>query len=172
MFLPHTRYAKINIATLKFIFRVSKIAEYEVSVFPHIFLSPVQNLSPGIMKKLLLVIFLLSSVPLLKAEEKHRFGDRKNVRLHLINRTAQSIDAYSTQRLLNIEGGRESNPLARPLVRHGWKGQAAASYGLGFGGTLLGSYLLHRWGHHKLERITPIFVATPTALAGGLNFRF
>ncbi len=65
------------------------------------------------MKKILLVIFLLSSVALLKAEEKHRFWDRKNVRLHLINLTAQSIDAYSTQRLLNKEGGRESNPLAR-----------------------------------------------------------
>ena len=124
------------------------------------------------MKNLILIVILLLSVPLLKAEEKHRFWDQKNVRLHLINLTAQSVDAYSTQRLLNVEGGRESNPLARPLVRHGWKGQAAASYGLGFGGTLLGSYLLHRWGHHKLERITPIFVATPTALAGGLNFRF
>ena len=125
-----------------------------------------------ILKKLLLVIFLLSTVPLLKAEEKHRFWDRKNVRLHLINLTTQSLDAYSTQRLLNMGGGREMNPLARPLVHQGWKGQAAASYGLGFGGTLLGSYLLHRWGHHKWERITPILVATPTALAGGLSFRF
>ncbi len=124
------------------------------------------------MRKLVLLAILLLFVPLLKAEDNHRFWDRKNIRLHLFNLTAQSVDGYSTQRLLNMEGGRESNPLARPLVRHGWKGQAAASYGLGFGGTLLGSYLLHRWGHHKWERITPILVATPTALAGGLNFRF
>ena len=124
------------------------------------------------MRKLVLLAILLLFVPLLKAEDNHRFWDRKNIRLHLFNLTAQSVDAYSTQRLLDMNGGRESNPLARPLVRYGWKGQAAASYGLGFGGTLLGSYLLHRWGHHKWERITPILVATPTALAGGLNFRF
>ena len=103
------------------------------------------------MTKLVLLAILLLSVPLLKAEDNHRFWDRENIRLHLFNLTAQSVDAYSTQRLLDVNGGRESNPLARPLVRYGWKGQAAASYGLGFGGTLLGSNLLHRWGHHKWE---------------------
>ncbi len=50
--------------------------------------------------------------------------------------------------------------------------QVAYSYGIGVGGTLAVSYLFHRMGQHKRERITPLIVATPTAVLGGLNFRF
>ena len=123
------------------------------------------------MRALVLALLLLSSAAVLRAEEGRRFWDRTNLRLHLINVAAQSIDAYSTQRSLG-KGTRESNPLARPLVNHGWKGQVAASYGFGVGGTLVASYLFHRFGHHRLERITPVIVAAPTAVAAGVNFRF
>ena len=71
------------------------------------------------MKKLVLLVILLLSVPLLKAEEKHCFWDRKNIRLHLINLTAQSVDAYSTQRLLNIRRRKRIEP-AGPTTGSLW----------------------------------------------------
>ena len=123
------------------------------------------------MKRVILVTLLMLSPHGLKAEEKHHFWDQTNVSLHLLNLAAQSVDAYSTQRGLS-RGGVELNPIARPLVGEGWKGQVAYSHGLGVGGTLAASYLLHRFGRHKWERITPILVATPTGIMGGFNFRF
>jgi hypothetical protein len=62
-----------------------------------------------------------------------------------------AADGITTQHVLN-SGGREVNPLARPFVTHGAAGQlAASSLGYAFGvGT---SYLFHRTGHHKMERI-------------------
>jgi hypothetical protein len=63
-----------------------------------------------------------------------------------------AADSITTQRVLNMAGSREVNPLARPFVTHGAAGQlAASSLGYAFGiGT---SYFFHRTGHHKLERI-------------------
>lgn len=62
-----------------------------------------------------------------------------------------AADGITTQHVLNADGGKEVNPLARPFVKHGAAGQFAAStigYAFGIGG----SYLFHRTGHHKLER--------------------
>ena len=125
-------------------------------------------------KKVLLitVLLMLPSVAMAEEEEDHPFWDRANTRLLLLNVAAQSLDAYSTQRALRRDNTREFNPLARPFAERGWKGQVAYSYGIGVGGTLAVSYLFHRKGQHKWERITPLIVATPTALLGGLNFRF
>jgi hypothetical protein len=63
-----------------------------------------------------------------------------------------AADGITTQHVLNKDGGKEINPLARPLVVHGAAGQFAASaIGYAFGiGT---SYVFHRTGHHKLERM-------------------
>ncbi len=125
------------------------------------------------MKKVLLITVLLMLPSVAMAEEEdHPFWDRANTRLLLLNVAAQSLDAYSTQRALRRDNTREFNPLARPFAERGWKGQVAYSYGIGVGGTLAVSYLFHRMGQHKRERITPLIVATPTALIGGLNFRF
>ncbi len=125
------------------------------------------------MKKLLLgtLILLAPMVGKAQDDEGHRFWDRTNVYLHLMNATAHSLDAYSTQSGLR-NGAREANPLAAPFANRGWKGQIVASYGFGVGGTLAASYLFHRMGNHRWERFTPILVATPTAIAAGFNFRF
>ena len=64
------------------------------------------------------------------------------------------------------------NPLARPFVTQGWKGQAPYSYGLGFALPLGLSYIAHRKRWHRLERMIPFVWATPTAVIAGLNFRF
>ena len=125
------------------------------------------------MKKILLAaVLILSPSAALAEEEDHPFWDQANTRLLLLNVAAQSLDAYSTQRALRRDNTREFNPLARPFAERGWKGQVAYSYGIGVGGTLAVGYLFHRMGQHKRERITPLIVATPTALIGGLNFRF
>lgn len=123
-------------------------------------------------KVLLVTVLLLLPSVVLAEEEEHPFWDQANTRLLLLNVAAQSLDAYSTQRALRQDNTHEFNPLARPFVNRGWKGQALYSYGIGVGGTLAVSYLFHRMGQHNWERITPLIVATPTALFGGLNFRF
>ncbi len=121
---------------------------------------------------LLACMLILAPSTAMAEEEDHPFWDQANTRLLLLNVAAQSLDAYSTQRALRHDNTKEFNPLARPFAERGWKGQVAYSYGIGVGGTLAVSYLFHRMGQHKRERITPLIVATPTALIGGLNFRF
>jgi hypothetical protein len=44
------------------------------------------------------------------------------------------------------------NPIARPFVNHGAAGQVAASV-IGLGASTGTAYLLHKAGHHKLERM-------------------
>lgn len=63
-----------------------------------------------------------------------------------------AADGITTQHVLNTDGGKEVNPLARPFVKHGAAGQLAAS-SLGYAFGIGGSYLFHRTNHHKLERL-------------------
>lgn len=63
-----------------------------------------------------------------------------------------AADGITTQHILTVDHGSELNPLVRPMVRQGAVGQLGASllgYGLGLGS----SYLFHRSGHHRLERL-------------------
>ncbi len=87
-----------------------------------------------------------------QAQEHARFLDRPAKIRFAILAGVIAADGITTQYVLNHDGGKEVNPLARPLVTHGAVGQFAAStIGFGFGvGT---SYLFHRTGHHKLERM-------------------
>ncbi len=120
---------------------------------------------------LLACMLILAPSTAMAEEENHPFWDQTNIRLHLLNLAAQSVNAYSTQRALSRFAS-EMNPIARSLVNLGWKGQVLYSHGFGAGGTLAASYILHRMGLHKRERIFPLLVATPTGILGGLNFRF
>ncbi len=61
-----------------------------------------------------------------------------------------AADGITTQQNL-AHHAQELNPLARPLVEHGWAGQLGASL-LGYGGSLGLAYMFHQSGHHKLER--------------------
>ncbi len=63
-----------------------------------------------------------------------------------------AADGITTQHILTVDHGFEMNPLVRPLVIHGAGGQAAASV-LGYAFSVGTSYLFHRTGHHKLERL-------------------
>ncbi len=100
----------------------------------------------------------------------HRFFDKTNLWLHMSVVAGETSDLITTRRILQA-GGREANPLARPLMRAGLGGQMAATYGLGEGSALLASYLLHRTGHHKLERFVPITAFVLEGLATASNIR-
>jgi hypothetical protein len=83
----------------------------------------------------------------------HRFFDHGNKLRAGILAGLIAADGVSTQKILRSGGGwREVNPMARPFVNQGAPGQLAASV-LGYGFSLGTSYLLHRSGHHKLEKL-------------------
>jgi hypothetical protein len=60
---------------------------------------------------------------------------------------AIAVDGLATQYVLNA-GGREYNPIARPMVTRGASGQAQACL-LGFAAGVGISYALHRTGHPR-----------------------
>jgi hypothetical protein len=103
------------------------------------------------------------------ARESHRFFDRKNVALHAWNAAAETYDAITTRRGLNGRPVNELNPFGQLFVNRGWGGQAVFSYGFGVGGPVLTSYLLHRTGHHKLERWVTALNASGSTFAGTWN---
>jgi hypothetical protein len=83
----------------------------------------------------------------------HRFFDRGNKTRMGILAGLIAADGISTQEILNSGGHwREMDPLARPFVSHGATGQLAASV-VGYGFSIGTSYLLHKTGHHKLEKL-------------------
>ena len=100
----------------------------------------------------------------------HRFFDRTNLWLHLGAVAGETADMITTRRVIQL-GGREGDPLARPFVRAGIGGQLVGTYALGEGSSLLASYLLHRSGHHRLERFVPIAVSIVESLAAASNIR-
>jgi hypothetical protein len=85
-------------------------------------------------------------------ETTHKFFNRgNNIRMGILAALV-AADGISTQKILNSGGHwREMDPLARPFVSKGAPGQFAASV-LGYGFSVGTSYLLHKTGHHKLEK--------------------
>jgi hypothetical protein len=101
----------------------------------------------------------------------HRFFDAKNLELHGWNIAAETYDAVTTRRDLHGRPINELNPFGALFVNHGWGGQVIFSYGFGVGGPLLTSYLLHRFGHHKLERVVVAINAGGSTFAGTWNLK-
>ena len=108
---------------------------------------------------------LLGSAPRLE----HRFFDKRNLALHGWNAAAETYDAITTRRSLGGRPIHELNPFGALFVNHGWGGQVVFSYGFGVGGPLLTSYVLHRTGHHKLERWVTALNAIGSTAAGSWN---
>jgi len=100
---------------------------------------------------------------------EHHFFDKTNLALHGWNAAAETYDAITTRRSLGGRPIHELNPFGALFVNHGWYGQAVFSYGFGVGGPLLTSYLLHRTGHHKLERWVISLNAAGSTIAGSWN---
>lgn len=106
------------------------------------------------------------------SSDYHKFWDKQNLAIHSGNFVMQTADAITTRHVLDRHNGVERNPWARQFVTHGWAGQAGYSWGLSVGGTIVTSYVLHRTGHHRLERILPMIEIGYTAgTVFGMNLR-
>jgi|SRR5271165_5143691 len=92
---------------------------------------------------------------------KHNFWDTANKMLFASHAALEAVDFGITHHNLS-HGGRELDSTARALCERGTAGQLVF-----FGGRMAGvvaiSYLLHRTGHHKLERAFPIYASGDSA---------
>lgn len=91
------------------------------------------------------------SIVQLPGELPHRFLDRENTILFGAVAATATADFFTTRANL-ASGGRELNPVTRvftsstPLL--------AANFGFEAAGVIGISYVFHKTGHHKLERLT------------------
>jgi hypothetical protein len=103
-----------------------------------------------------LLLMLVLTVPIFgqsipEAPSHHFFERGSEIRMGVIAGLI-AADGITTQHILGVDHGSELNPLVRPLVTKGAPGQAGASV-LGYAFSIGSSYLLHRTGHHRLERL-------------------
>jgi len=101
---------------------------------------------------------------------QHRFWDRENFAFFGAVAASSAADFAATR--ANLEnGGKELNPVVRPLAR------STAGLAVNFTGKTAGviglSYFFHKTGHHKLERLTSMvnIGASTTAVAYDLTHR-
>jgi hypothetical protein len=111
---------------------------------------------------------LVTAAQAARKAPQHDFFDKTNLRLFIAESLAQTGDLITTRRIISA-GGKETDPLARPFVSAGVGGQVVGSYVVGTGGTMLASYLLHRNGHHRLERWVPLLTTAIESLATASN---
>jgi len=101
---------------------------------------------------------------------EHKFWDRENKVLFATAAAAAAADFTVTYQNLQ-SGGRELNPITRLFSG------STAGLAVNFAGETTGvvglSYLFHKTGHHRLERLTPLvnFSASAAAVAYGLSHR-
>lgn len=100
----------------------------------------------------------------------HKFWDKENTALFATVAAFSAADFAVTRDNLS-HGGRELNPLTRPFSG------STAGLAANFAGETVGvmgvSYLFHKTGHHRLERLTPIvnFGMSAFAVSYGLSHR-
>ena len=100
----------------------------------------------------------------------HRFWDRENRTLFAVAGGLAVADFCVTRANL-ASGGKELNPVTRVLS--GSTPGLAANFALETGGLISINYLLHKTGHHRLERVTSYvnISASAGAVAWGLAHR-
>jgi hypothetical protein len=100
----------------------------------------------------------------------HRFWDRENMVLFAAVGGMAGADFYVTHANL-ASGGRELNPVTRVLS--GSTPGLATNFALETGSMIGVSYLLHKTGHHKLERIASMMnvASSAGAITYGLTHR-
>lgn len=105
-----------------------------------------------------------------EAPSQHNFWDGKN--LFMFSAVAMlSGSDFAVTRMNLANGGRELNPLVRPFT--GSTAALAANFAGQTAGVVGVSYLLHKSGHHKLERMVPVanMASSAFAVAYGLSHR-
>jgi len=112
----------------------------------------------------------LPSNPVRVAPEEHKFWDKENTALFATVAAFSAADFAVTRDNLS-HGGRELNPLTRPFT--GSTAALAANFAGETAGVIGISYMFHRTGHHRLERLTPMvnFAASAFAVSYGLAHR-
>jgi hypothetical protein len=121
---------------------------------------------------LVLIAALISGVcraqDLPKLPKKADFWDPANKALFASHAVLEALDFGITHHNLS-DGGRELDPQAKALCESGTPGQLVF-----FGGRMAGviaiSYLLHRTGHHRLERAFPIYASGDSAYGVAYSF--
>jgi len=106
----------------------------------------------------------------LKKATTHQFWDRENRVLFAATSIAATGDFLVTRANLSA-GGRELNPVTRVFT--GSTPALAANFALETAGVISVSYLFHKTGHHRLERMTSLVsvAASSGAVAYGLTHR-
>lgn len=112
----------------------------------------------------------ISFVSLPETPRSHRFWDAENTVLFGSVAAMGAADFCVTRANL-ARGGKELNPVARMFT--GSTPALAANFGLETGGVIGVSYLFHKTGHHKLERLTSVvnIGASGAAIGYGLSHR-
>jgi hypothetical protein len=106
----------------------------------------------------------LPATPVPLAAEEHKFWDKENTALFATVAAFSAADFAVTRNNLS-HGGRELNPLTQPFA--GSTAALAANFAGETAGVIGVSYMFHRTGHHKLERLTPIINFGMSAFAVG-----
>jgi hypothetical protein len=98
----------------------------------------------------------------------HKLWDTPNKILFIVHVGLEATDFGITHHNLS-RGGTEMNPMAKNLCESGTAGQLVF-----FGGRIAGlagiTYLLHRTGHHKMERA--FLIAASVDSAYGVTYSF
>jgi hypothetical protein len=94
--------------------------------------------------------------------EPHRFWDRENSLLFAGVAGMATADFFTTHANL-ANGGRELNPITRVLS--GSTPGLATNFALETAGIMGVSYLFHKTGHHRLERMTSVVNISSSAFA-------
>jgi hypothetical protein len=98
---------------------------------------------------------------------QHPFWDRENRILFAVAGALAAADFCATRANL-ASGGKELNPVTRMFS--GSTPALATNFALETGGTMAISYLFHRTGHHKLERIASFVNIGGSAAAVAYSF--
>ena len=104
-----------------------------------------------------------SPVKVASPAPRHRFLDSQNVTMLAISAIIMAADVATTKRALQVPGAYEANPLTRS------PGALISLKVAGVGAGLGLAYALHKSGHHKAERLVPIFFSLPSAVSAAHN---
>jgi hypothetical protein len=102
------------------------------------------------------------AAPLPEAPSQHKFWDNENRALFATVAALSAADFAVTHSILQ-NGGKELNPVTR--LFSGSTAGLAANFAGETAGIIGLSYLFHKTGHHRLERLTPMLNIGASAFA-------
>lgn len=92
----------------------------------------------------------------LQKVKPHAFIDKTNILLYTVAIVLMVADLTQTRIKLNTGLYHEDNPLTRPLMNAGMVGTVAAGI-IAMTVSIGISWLAHKTGHHKIERLVPVW---------------